>query len=76
MTDHVPGPSVPASSPRPRRIVAGGFVRRTPANVRLAALHRACRADYISNAGRRAHDHRDDAFLTAGAAEAVRGGER
>jgi hypothetical protein len=47
----------------------------TPASsstqARVAELHRLCRADYASNAARREQDHRDDAFLTAGAAEAM-----
>jgi hypothetical protein len=38
---------------------------------RVAQLHRLCRADYDSNAARRAQDHRDDAFLISSAAEAV-----
>ncbi|NJP73198.1 hypothetical protein [Streptomyces sp. C1-2] len=46
--------------------------RPTPAE-RLAELHRQCAEDYASNATRRSYDHRDDAFLTAGAAEAVNG---
>ncbi|MBQ0947671.1 hypothetical protein [Streptomyces sp. RK76] len=56
MTDHFPRASVPASSPR---------------EARIAELHRLCNEDYASNAARRAQHHRDDAFLTAGAAEAA-----
>lgn len=56
MTDHFPRASAPASS--------------SP-EARVAELHKLCRADYASNAARRAQDHRDDAFLTIGAAEAV-----
>ena len=56
MTDHFLRASTPASS---------------PGEARVAELHRLCRADYASNAARREQDHRDDAFLTIGAAEAV-----
>ena len=56
MPDHFPQASAPASSPTAARV---------------AELHRLCRADYASNAARREQDHRDDAFLTIGAAEAV-----
>ncbi|MFJ5915014.1 hypothetical protein ACIQFW_04345 [Streptomyces ardesiacus] len=56
MTDHFPRASTPASSPREDRV---------------AALHRLCNEDYASSADRRAQDHRDDAFLTTGLAEAV-----
>ncbi|MDX3087166.1 hypothetical protein PV620_30145 [Streptomyces sp. ME02-6978a] len=54
---------------KPRRAPAA---RPTLAE-RLAELHRQCREDYNSNAARRSYDRRDDAFLTAGAAEAVNG---
>ncbi|MER7738870.1 hypothetical protein ABTX34_11185 [Streptomyces sp. NPDC096538] len=57
MTDHVARPEGPASSP----------------SESLAELHRQCAEDYASNAARRAQDHRDDAFLTGAAAEAVYG---
>jgi hypothetical protein len=53
-------------------LIAGGFIRRTAANLRLAQLHRQCRADYDGNADRRAQDHRYDAFLIAAASEAAR----
>lgn len=56
MTDHFPRASTPASSPPEDRV---------------AELHRLCNEDYASNAARREQDHRDDAFLTIGAAEAV-----
>jgi len=74
MTDHFARPAQAATSPRPRRLVASGFIRRTQANARraeLIRLHRQCRDDYTSNAARRAQNHRDDAFLIALAAEAV-----
>ncbi|MFE7232539.1 hypothetical protein ACFVAF_18135 [Streptomyces sp. NPDC057596] len=60
-------PNAPTCAQRPpgRRVIAGGFVRRTPANARLAELHRLCREDYDSNAARRAQNHRDDTFLIA-----------
>lgn len=73
MTDHFARPAAPATSSS-RRLVAGGFVRRTTANARIAERHRLlrlCREDYNSNADRRAQDHRDDAFLIATASEAV-----
>ncbi|MFB6710150.1 hypothetical protein ACFC5H_09160 [Streptomyces rochei] len=74
MPDHFARPVGAASSPTPRRLVAGGFIRRTAANARLAELHRLCRADYESNAARRVQNHRDDAFLIARGTE--RGGAR
>ena len=73
MTDHSARPAAPATSPS-RRLIAGGFVRRTTANARTAERHRLlrlCREDYKSNADRRIQDHRDDVFLIGGAAEAV-----
>ncbi|MEU9597225.1 hypothetical protein AB0E06_10475 [Streptomyces sp. NPDC048109] len=72
MADLRPRADLPASSLPPRKLIASGFVRRTAANARLAELHRACRADWASNEHRRAQDHRDDAFLTNGYAEAAR----
>ena len=56
MADLHPRASAPASSPR---------------EARVAELHRLCNEDYANNAARRVQDHRDDAFLTIGAAEAV-----
>lgn len=38
----------------------------------VAELHRQCRADYASNADRRAQHHRDDAHLIEDAEEAAR----
>ncbi|WP_121709323.1 hypothetical protein [Streptomyces sp. E5N91] len=48
-----------------------GTPASSPGEARVAELHRLCRADYANNAARREQDHRDDAFLTTGAAEAV-----
>lgn len=56
MADLRPRAGTPASSPR---------------EARVAELHRLCNQDYASNAARRDQHHRDDAFLTIGAAEAV-----
>ncbi|MGI5138815.1 MULTISPECIES: hypothetical protein [unclassified Streptomyces] len=41
---------------------------RTPVGA-LRELHQQCRADYDSNAARRAQNHRDDAHLIAGTTE-------
>jgi len=57
MTDHFARPDGAASSPQ----------------TRVAEEHRHAREAYASNATRRAQDHRDDAFLTGAAAEAVYG---
>lgn len=53
--------------------VTGTLATRPTPTDSLAELHRQRAEDYTSNAARRAYDHRDDAFLTAGAAEAVNG---
>lgn len=61
-----------------RRLIAGGVIRRTPANAaaarihRLEQLHKLCDADYgDATPQRAARSHRDDAHLCAYAAEAV-----
>jgi hypothetical protein len=77
MTDHFARPDAPATS-NSRRLIAGGFVRRTTANARIAERHRLlrlCREDYKSNADRRVQGHRNDAFLIAVVAETPRGGD-
>ncbi|MET9734309.1 hypothetical protein ABZZ79_27825 [Streptomyces sp. NPDC006458] len=53
------------------RVTEAGVTGRLGKSERLAELHRACREDYTSSAGRRAQNHRDDVFLIAVASEAV-----
>jgi hypothetical protein len=54
------------------RVTEAGVTGSISKSERLAALHRACRADYTSSADRRAENHYD-VFLLAAASEAVTG---
>lgn len=56
-----------------RRLIAGGVIRRTPANaaaaraLRVEQLHKLCDAEYATAATQRtARDRRDDVHLRGG----------